>query len=224
MRGARPVRFTPAVAAFAVLACCLSCVQPRSYTTYEYVYPIEREVGEMNRVAYPEGSYTVTAGDTAASVAKKLGVDLDVLMEANAIGQDTALEPGDVLVIPRVGGPARQGTPIAKPRASEVAAGAAAVPEMALVSPAGELRALSAGTVIAVYRKYTSLISQVICEGIEQGLLKKELDPELTAITFIALHDGVLYQWIVNRDSIDAEEYVRTFRKIFFAGVMKEKT
>jgi AcrR family transcriptional regulator len=76
----------------------------------------------------------------------------------------------------------------------------------------------------AVYREYTNLICKLIREGIDQGLLKKEMDPDLAAITFIALHDGVLHQWIVNRDSIDAEKYVRTFRRIFMSGIQREDT
>ena len=76
----------------------------------------------------------------------------------------------------------------------------------------------------AVYGEYRTIISNLMREGISQGLIKEELDPELAAITFIALHDGSLHQWTVNRNSIDSSEYVRTFRKVFFSGISKEKT
>ena len=76
----------------------------------------------------------------------------------------------------------------------------------------------------AVYGEYRTVISNLMREGISQGLLKEELDPDLAAITFIALHDGSLHQWIVNRNSIDSSEYVRTFRKVFFSGISKEKS
>ncbi len=74
-----------------------------------------------------------------------------------------------------------------------------------------------------IYGTYRRFITRLIQEGIRQGLLKRDLDPELTAISFIALHDGVLHQWIVHRGRIDAEQYVRTFRKIFLSGVVNEK-
>jgi AcrR family transcriptional regulator len=74
----------------------------------------------------------------------------------------------------------------------------------------------------AVYRQYTEYIAGLIREGISQGLLNEKLDPELAAITFLALHDGILHQWILNRDLIDAEEYVRTFRTVFFNGILKD--
>lgn len=74
----------------------------------------------------------------------------------------------------------------------------------------------------AVYRQYTEYIAGLIRAGISQGLLNEELDPELAAITFIALHDGILHQWILNRDLIDAVEYVHTFRTVFFKGILKD--
>jgi len=70
-----------------------------------------------------------------------------------------------------------------------------------------------------IYRKYQTFIAQLIRLGIKQGLFKKDLDPDLAALTFMALHDGVLHQWVLNRNDIDGERYVRTFRKIFFNGL-----
>lgn len=74
-----------------------------------------------------------------------------------------------------------------------------------------------------VYREYQRFISQLIRQGINQGLLKKELDPDLAALTFMALHDGVLHQWVLNRNHVDGEQYVRTFRKIFLYGLVDQK-
>jgi len=71
-----------------------------------------------------------------------------------------------------------------------------------------------------VYREYQKFISQLIRQGIHQGLLNKDLDPDLAALTFMALHDGVLHQWVLNRYHIDGEQYVRTFRKIFLYGLV----
>jgi AcrR family transcriptional regulator len=70
-----------------------------------------------------------------------------------------------------------------------------------------------------VYREYQKFISQLIQRGIHQGLLKKDLDPDLTALTYIALHDGVLHQWVLNRSYIDGEQYVETFRTVFMEGL-----
>lgn len=75
----------------------------------------------------------------------------------------------------------------------------------------------------SVYREYQGFISGLIRQGISQGLIDKELNPDLAALTFMALHDGVLHQWVLNRNRIDAEEYVKTFRKIFFYGLVIDK-
>lgn len=73
-----------------------------------------------------------------------------------------------------------------------------------------------------VYREYQKVIGQVVQRGMMQGLFKKELDAEISALTFMALHDGVLHQWALNRDHLDGEQYVRTFREIFLYGLVTE--
>ena len=76
----------------------------------------------------------------------------------------------------------------------------------------------------SIYIEYQKFISSLIKQGIKQGFFKKELDPDLAALTFMALHDGVLHQWVLNSQYIDGEEYVRTFRKIFVSGLVNQAT
>ena len=70
-----------------------------------------------------------------------------------------------------------------------------------------------------VYLEYQKFISKLIQRGIHQGLFNKNLDPDLTALTYMALHDGVLHQWVLNRSYIDGEQYVKTFRTVFMEGL-----
>jgi AcrR family transcriptional regulator len=70
-----------------------------------------------------------------------------------------------------------------------------------------------------VYKEYQEFVSGLIRQGMDQGLFKKEIDPDLAALSFIALHDGVLHQWVLNRSHLDGERYAKTFRKIFFYGL-----
>ena len=74
-------------------------------------------------------------------------------------------------------------------------------------------------TLKKVYRKHQNFISELISQGIRQGLIKKEFDPDLAALTFMAIHDGVLHQWVLNRDRISGKRYVKTFRTIFMEGL-----
>lgn len=71
-----------------------------------------------------------------------------------------------------------------------------------------------------VYREYQEFISQLIRQGIQQGVFKKDIDPDLAALSFLAVHDGLLHQWVLNRNYIDGEQFVRTFRKVFMHGLV----
>ena len=73
------------------------------------------------------------------------------------------------------------------------------------------------------YLEYRKIISEIISQGIRQGLFKKNLDPDVAALTFMALHDGVLHQWVLNRYHLDGELYVRTFREVFLHGLVREE-
>jgi len=78
-------------------------------------------------------------------------------------------------------------------------------------------------TLKAVYRDYEGFIGGLIRQGIDQGIVDKETDPDLASLTFMALHDGLLHQWVLNRNLIDAEVYVKTFRQIFLYGLASDK-
>jgi AcrR family transcriptional regulator len=73
-----------------------------------------------------------------------------------------------------------------------------------------------------LYQEQRKLISGLIEAGISQGLLKRDLDPNLTALTFMALNDGILHHWVLNRNLLDGRQYVRTMRRIFFEGVLRQ--
>ncbi|MBC8421031.1 MAG: TetR/AcrR family transcriptional regulator [Proteobacteria bacterium] len=70
-----------------------------------------------------------------------------------------------------------------------------------------------------VHDKYQLFIQEIIAEGIRQGLINEEHDPALTALTFIAVHHGVLHQWSLNRYHLNGKEYVRNFRRILMNGL-----
>jgi AcrR family transcriptional regulator len=75
----------------------------------------------------------------------------------------------------------------------------------------------------AVYRDFQKFVSGIIRQGITQGVVDSKTDPDLSALTFMAMQDGVLHQWILNKNIIDAEVYVKTFRKIFLYGLVSDK-
>jgi AcrR family transcriptional regulator len=73
-----------------------------------------------------------------------------------------------------------------------------------------------------VYRQYQKFVSRLIRQGIEEGFIKKEIDPDLAALSFIALHDGALHHWVLNRKRMDGAKYAKVFRKIFLYGIVNQ--
>jgi len=71
-----------------------------------------------------------------------------------------------------------------------------------------------------IYKKYQNFLSNLILQGKKEKMFRRELDPRLAALVIMAFHDGILLQWSMNRDKIDGEAYVNTFKKIMFQGLM----
>jgi len=72
-----------------------------------------------------------------------------------------------------------------------------------------------------IYRKYQKFLSNLIVQGKKEKVFKKEMDEDLSALVIIAFHVGVLLQWSMNKNEIDGEAYVNTFKKIMLHGMME---
>lgn len=70
-----------------------------------------------------------------------------------------------------------------------------------------------------IYKKYQAFLSDMIMQGKKEGVFKEDLDTNLSALTIMAFHHGVLFQWSMNRDVINGEIFVKTFRKIMLYGL-----
>ena len=71
-----------------------------------------------------------------------------------------------------------------------------------------------------IYRKYENFLSQLILQGKKEKIFKKDLNTKLAALILIAFQDGILIQWSMNREKIDGEAYVNTFKKMVLKGLM----
>jgi AcrR family transcriptional regulator len=71
----------------------------------------------------------------------------------------------------------------------------------------------------SVYRRWSELISRVLKEGKRTGEFKKEIDPRMMAWVIIGVHDGVLLQKEMNRETIDLRSYTKQFRDLIISGV-----
>ncbi len=75
-----------------------------------------------------------------------------------------------------------------------------------------------------IYKKYQDFLSGQILRGINEGVIKKDLNPDLTASVIIAFHTGILFQWFMNKGRIDEKAYVDTFNKVLLKGFLSEGT
>ena len=70
-----------------------------------------------------------------------------------------------------------------------------------------------------IYKKYQTFLSKLILQGKKEKVFKRELDPDLAALSIIAFHNGILLQWSMNRNVIDGEAFVNTFKNIMLNGL-----
>ncbi len=73
-----------------------------------------------------------------------------------------------------------------------------------------------------IYKKYQDFLAGLMAQGIKEGVIKKDLNPDLAASVIIAFHNGILFQWFMNKGQIDERAYVDTFNKVLLKGVMLE--
>jgi len=74
-----------------------------------------------------------------------------------------------------------------------------------------------------IYGKYRKFLSDLVLDGKKEKIFRKDLDSNLAALVVMALHDGILLHWSMNRRRIDGEAYVKVFKKILYHGLIKKE-
>jgi len=70
-----------------------------------------------------------------------------------------------------------------------------------------------------IYKKYQDFLAGLMELGMKDGMVREDLDPQLLASVIIALHNGILFQWFMNKGKIDEQAYVGMFNKVFLGGI-----
>jgi AcrR family transcriptional regulator len=73
-----------------------------------------------------------------------------------------------------------------------------------------------------VYERYHTFIESLLLSGKEEGLFDIGYDVTLNAHIIIAIHNGILLQWYMNRPNIDGPQLARTYRDLILYGIVKE--
>jgi len=71
-----------------------------------------------------------------------------------------------------------------------------------------------------IYGKYQSFLTNMIAQGKKEKVFKNEIDPTLTALLIMGIHDGMLLQWSMNRHKIKGEGLVKAYRNLVFGGIL----
>ena len=71
-----------------------------------------------------------------------------------------------------------------------------------------------------IYKKYQGFLSNLILQAKKEKVFKKEIDADLAALVIMSFHDGILFQWYMNRNEIDGEAFVKTYKTILVDGLL----
>lgn len=71
-----------------------------------------------------------------------------------------------------------------------------------------------------LYSQYRTAISGILLEGVEQGCFK-EINTFAIASAIIGAMDGIMLQWILNRNLINISDVTNSFIKTIFEGIKK---
>jgi TetR/AcrR family fatty acid metabolism transcriptional regulator len=74
----------------------------------------------------------------------------------------------------------------------------------------------------SVYRKWSEFITGILKDGRRAGEFKREIDPRMMAWVIIGVHDCVLLQKEMNRETIDLQAYTKQFRNLVISGVRSD--
>jgi len=73
------------------------------------------------------------------------------------------------------------------------------------------------------YRSYREIFADVIIEGMTEGSFRKDINPRSAASMIVGTLDGILVQWILDKDSIDLQDIVKTVTTIVLNGIALER-
>ncbi len=71
-----------------------------------------------------------------------------------------------------------------------------------------------------VHVKYLHFIENLLELGKKDQLFSKELDLKLIAHIIVAIHNGILLQWYMNKNTIDGSLLAKTYRDVILYGII----
>jgi AcrR family transcriptional regulator len=83
-------------------------------------------------------------------------------------------------------------------------------------------RTMAERRIKGVYGRYHSFIESLLSCGKEEGFFNPGYDVTMNAHIIIAIHNGILLQWYMNRPEIDGPMLARTYRNVILYGMVTD--
>lgn len=76
---------------------------------------------------------------------------------------------------------------------------------------------------VKFYQVYREIFADIIIEGMGEGSFRKDINPRSTAAMIVGTLDGLLVQWILERESLDFQDILKTVTSTVLNGIKAEK-
>jgi len=73
-----------------------------------------------------------------------------------------------------------------------------------------------------MYIAYRKFLIDIIKQGIDDGSFKNDIDPFSISATVIAMLDGLMLQWILDKKTIDVKSIIKSFTDLILNGIEKK--
>jgi hypothetical protein len=76
---------------------------------------------------------------------------------------------------------------------------------------------------IKFYQVYREIFADIIIEGMGDGSFRKDINPRSTAAMIVGTLDGLMVQWILERETLDFLDILKTVTITVLDGITAEK-
>ena len=76
---------------------------------------------------------------------------------------------------------------------------------------------------IQMYNNYRGLLVTILKQGVTEGHFRSNIDVEALAALIVGMLDGLMVQWILERDRFDINRMIDSFIEMVFNGIISQK-
>jgi len=70
------------------------------------------------------------------------------------------------------------------------------------------------------YRSYREVFTDIIVEGMSDGSFRKDINPGYIAAMIVGCSDGIMVQWVLDKEAVDFSEAMKTIKNTILRGIL----